>query len=101
MLVNVPQEVTTLERRMIVRYAGLLTTRGSRSGRISSAAVANLMMPFLWTSPFSSTYPLGSSNSNYVIRSILVLPFYQILNTVREDNGRRLLLPDIPLSERI
>ena len=47
MLSRVPSFVMTLESRIIVRYAGLDLTLGSFNGRISSPAVASLIMPLL------------------------------------------------------
>lgn len=47
MLSRDPSFVITLESKIIVRYAGLDLTLGSFRGRISSAAVANRMIPLL------------------------------------------------------
>src|SRR5688572_530137 len=59
---TVPSFTTTRDSRMMMRYAGRSLTRGSRIGRISSAAVASRIVPLRCRSPRASTYPLGNSN---------------------------------------
>src|SRR3954454_12953634 len=58
-----PRLVMTRDRMMTIRYASFCCTRESRSGRISSAAVAIRMVPVRCRVPASSTYPTGSTNS--------------------------------------
>src|SRR4051794_34558022 len=52
---SVPSRVITRPSSTTVRYASFSRTRGSRSGRISSRAVASRMTPSRWTVPLSST----------------------------------------------
>src|SRR5688572_19288997 len=61
-----PSRTMTLASTITARYASFCCTRGSRSGRISSAAVARRIRPRRCSLPSSSTYPFGSSNSTSV-----------------------------------
>src|SRR6185369_10111785 len=67
-----PRRVITRARTITARYASFCCTRGSRSGRISSAAVARRIIPRRCSVPQSSTYPFGSSNSTSVWKPVCV-----------------------------
>src|SRR5437016_13970619 len=55
-----PIRVTTRDRRSTERYASFCRTLASRSGSISSRAVARRIVPSRWTVPAVSTSPRGS-----------------------------------------
>src|SRR5579884_1357416 len=55
-----PMRMTVRASRRTLRYAPLARVLGSRSGSISSRAVARRIVPFRCVSPWSSTYPTGN-----------------------------------------
>src|SRR3954454_3320316 len=59
--------VITRASSSTARYASLRRTSASRSGSISSAAVARRMVPSRCTLPAASTYPRGSVNATSVL----------------------------------
>src|SRR5688572_18831840 len=59
--------VMTRASSRTARYASLWRTAASRSGSISSRAVARRMVPSRCTLPWPSTYPRGSVNVNSVL----------------------------------
>src|SRR5438067_220672 len=64
-----PSRVITRASSSTVRYASFWRTLASRSGSISSRAVARRMVPSLWTAPCASTKPRGSVKANSVFTS--------------------------------
>src|SRR3954447_26987599 len=58
--VTSPMRVTVRDSSRTERYASLRRTSGSRSGSISSRAVASRIAPSRWTPPSSSRSPRGS-----------------------------------------
>src|SRR5262245_63898299 len=81
-----PRRVITRDSRMTMRYAGFLTTRGSLSGRISSAAVASRMTPSRCSVPSASRNPIGSVNSCSVCNMSLH-PFQSLVRELHRFDG--------------
>src|SRR3954464_2024300 len=61
-----PIRVTVRASRRTERYASLRRTSGSRSGSISSRAVARRIVPSVCTPPASSVSPGGGVNGLWV-----------------------------------